>query len=437
MKTIITTLTLMFAATLAAEPVCIGEMCYPSREAAIAAGALPPENDDEGKDDASATNTVAVGAQHTALPKPRVAFGYMRTPEFLSFLRNESNDSPLADKSVFVVILLVLLGGLVANLTPCVLPLVPVNVAILLGRAESSRASRFARGFAYGAGMAFAYGMLGLAAAFGGLAFGAVQSSPWFNVSVAVVFVLLGFGMLGFVNIDAAAIWRRLSSGGRAKTPASRSSSRGLGSAFLLGAGASVLAGACVQPILLATLVYTADGFAAGHWWTISLPFLLGVGMGLPWLFVAAGISVLPRPGAWMVWVKRGFAIVIFAMAVWYGWLAWLGFNPRGQTLNAQGGQTLEAVPDTWGQTLEVAQKTGKPILVDIWATWCKNCLAMEKTTFKSDEIVNELEKFTVIRLQAEDMAKLADIVEFKELGIKGIPAFIVFGDIQNEKAEK
>lgn len=372
----------------------------------------------------SVTSQIAMsGDVSTSAKDVRMALGYMKPREFLAFLRNESADadSNLSDKSILAVILLVLLGGLAANLTPCVLPLVPVNVAILLGREESTRASRIARGCAYGLGMALSYGALGLAAAFGGMAFGTVQSSPWFNVSVAAVFIVLGFAMLGTVNIDPAAIWLRFKQGGRAAAPRGRPSSRGLGGAFLLGAGAAVLAGACVQPILLSVLVYTADGFAAGRAWTISLPFLFGAGMGLPWIFVAAGISVLPRPGAWMVWVKRGFAIVMFAMAAWYGRLGWLGFDA--------GGRPVEVTSGTWSRSFEAAKAAGKPILVDVWATWCKNCTAMEKETMKDKDVADELKRFTVVRLQIEDADDLDSVAEFRDLDIKGLPAYLIFGD--------
>ena len=441
MKTRFVVIAVLLAASLAAEPICIGEVCYPSREAAIAAGALPPDGAVAAKPDAD-----GVVAPAEEPMRARVGFGYMRAPEFISFLRGEDESAPFADKSIVIVVLLVLLGGLLANLTPCVLPLVPVNVAILIGRGESSRASRIVRGLAYGGGMAVAYGVLGLAAAFGGMAFGAVQSSAWFNLAVSVVFIVLGLGMLDVVNIDVAAMWRRhVSRKGSGPTasrkgsdPTARSASRGIGGAFLLGAGAAVLAGACVQPILMATLVYTAEGFAAGRLWTISLPFVLGVGMGLPWLFVAAGLSVLPRPGAWMVWVKRIFALVIFAMAAWYAYLAWTIWqvgqapsHPKGLTPSALGGQTLEATPATWGQTLVQARTFNKPILVDIWATWCKNCLAMEKTTLKNAEVMNELDKFVVIRLQAEELSEVAKIPELKSLDIKGIPAFVILRQLQ------
>ena len=66
-------------------------------------------------------------------------------------------------------------------------------------------------------------------------------------------------------------------------------------------------------------------------------------------------------------------------------------------------------------------------MLVDVWATWCKNCLAMEKTTFANADVKKELASYAVVRLQAEDLAAFAALPEFKDLGIKGIPAFIIF----------
>ena len=66
-------------------------------------------------------------------------------------------------------------------------------------------------------------------------------------------------------------------------------------------------------------------------------------------------------------------------------------------------------------------------MFVDVWATWCKNCLAMEKTTFANADVTKELSNYAVVRLQAEDMTAFANLPEFRDLDIKGIPAFIIF----------
>ena len=360
-KTSLALVAVLLAWTGAAEPVCVNGVCYPDEESARAAGALGGTS---GKNFADLQNMLQAAdkpeGEKSAGEKPaaektppdrlsrRLALGYMTPVEFRGFLHGKRTFAECLEEnsSVVTVFLLILLGGLFMNLTPCVLPLVPVSLA-LVGRGG-------ARGAAYGLGMTLAYGALGLAAAFGGLAFGAIQSSPWFNLVVAVVFVLLGLATSEVFFIDFSRFRPRPKAG----VPAD--AKRGLGGPFLLGAGTAVLAGACVAPILLATLVLTAKWFAAGRTWAVALPFVLGAGMGLPWPFITAGMSVLPKPGMWMRWVNRVFAVVLFGFAVWYGWLAWGGFTARA-----------EAAPAP-AQESAVAEDASRPTLVIVGAPWCK-----------------------------------------------------------------
>ena len=408
-------LSLFFVAVLGclsayARPVCVGEMCYPSEQAARAAGVSREAIEKALREDHSVEGAPVVEvAPKKASGEVRLAMGYMKPEAMTAFLRNQpSGADALENHALIVVLLLILAGGLLANLTPCVLPLVPVNL-VLVGRG-------WRRGAAYGLGIAIAYGMLGVAAAFGGMAFGTIQSSPWFSLLVAIVFTMLGLAMSEVFFIDFTKYRSRVTGGGN--------KIRGLGGVFLLGVGAAVLAGACVEPILLATLVLTAKWCAAGKTWAVVLPFILGVGMGLPWPFAAAGLSVLPKPGAWMRWVNRIFALVLFGMAVWYGRLAWTGFRgPAAETA----ADHLAATPETWEAVFAGAQAKGRPVFVDVWASWCKNCLAMERTTFRAPEVVRALAPFTVVRLQAEDPAAFQKLKDFAGLGIKGFPAFVIF----------
>ena len=410
-------LSVLFVAVLGclsayARPVCVGEMCYPSEQAALAAGVSREAIEKALREDHSEEVAPVVEvAPKKASGDVRLAMGYMKPEAMTAFLRNQpSGADALENHALIVVLLLILAGGLLANLTPCVLPLVPVNL-VLVGRG-------WRRGAAYGLGIAIAYGMLGVAAAFGGMAFGTIQSSPWFSLLVAIVFTVLGLAMSEVFFIDFTKYRSRVTGGGN--------KIRGLGGVFLLGVGAAVLAGACVEPILLATLVLTAKWFAAGKVWAIGLPFVLGLGMGLPWPFAAAGLSVLPKPGSWMRWVNRVFAFVFFCMAAWYGWLAWTGFS-TGNEVRVETSDVLTATPETWEKVFAEAKASDRPVFVDVWASWCKNCLAMEKTTFRDPEVVKELANYTVVRLQAEDLSEFLKLQDFKDLGIKGIPAFVVF----------
>ena len=408
-KTAIVLFGALFAFTCAAEPVCVDGVCYPDEESARAAGALGGSGGGGYGD----LQNLLKGADPEKPESPehpetqlsrRLAVGYMDASDFTAFLTGKpSVADTLGEASVAMVFLLVLLGGLLMNLTPCVLPLVPVSLA-LVGRGAP-------RGTAYGLGMTLAYGALGLAAAFGGLAFWAIQSSPWFNIVVAVVFLLLGLATSEVFFIDFSRFRPR------PKVGAPAAAKRGLLGPFLLGAGTAVLAGACVAPILLATLVLTAKWFAAGRVWAVALPFVLGAGMGLPWPFITAGMSVLPKPGAWMRWVNRVFAVVLFGFAVWYGWLAWSGFTARAEAAPAQ-----DAAAET---------DPTRPTLVIVGAPWCKNCTAMEKTTLKEPSVVEALSKFNVKHVEINTFADLANYPDLAGLDIKGVPAYVV---IEKEK---
>ncbi len=445
----------VFAAFLAfAEQICVGGVCYLSEKAARDAGVSeadikaakeahangedPTENpftlDEPGAPSASAKEAPAEKPVAKPVEKPvekpaaavapakdvRVAMGYMNPAKLIAFLKNEAVGVELEDHSLLMILLLVLVGGLAANLTPCVLPLVPVNL-ILVGKG-------WKRGLAYGLGITCAYGALGCAAAFGGMAFGTIQSNPWFNVVTATIFTILALAMFGVFFIDLSKFRPKAKrTPVKKRDPNAAPQLRGYWGCFFLGAGAAALAGACVEPILLATLLLTAKWCAAGKMWAVGLPFVLGAGLGLPWPFAAAGFSVLPKPGAWMKWVNRAFGLVFIGMAVWYGVLASRGFRAQAETVASEAG-VQAATPATWAQTFAEAKKAGKPVFVDVWATWCKNCLAMEKTTFKDPAVRKELAAFTVIRLQAEKPDEFAKLADFKDLDIKGFPAFIIFG---------
>ena len=416
-KTAIVLFGALIAFTCAAEPVCVDGVCYPDEESARAAGALGGPGGGGYGD----LQNLLKGADPEKPEKPenpetqlsrRLAVGYMDASDFTAFLTGKpSVADTLGEASVAMVFLLVLLGGLLMNLTPCVLPLVPVSL-VLVGRGG-------ARGAAYGLGMTLAYGALGLAAAFGGLAFGAIQSSPWFNLVVALVFLVLGLATSEVFFIDFSRFRPRPKVGGASDAK------RGLFGPFLLGVGTAVLAGACVAPILLATLVLTAKWFAEGRVWAVALPFVLGAGMGLPWPFITAGMSVLPKPGAWMRWVNRAFAVVLFGFAVWYGWLAWGGFTARA-----------EPAPEPAQQAV-ADEGNARPRLIIVGAPWCKNCTAMERTTLKDPSVVAALSNFAVSHVEINTFADLANYPDLAGLDIKGVPAYVVIEPVPEEEKSK
>lgn len=341
----------------------------------------------------------------------RLAQGYMAPDELVAFVNGEEKAAgALAGKGIWLVLLIALLGGLAMNLTPCVLPMVPINLMVI-GKSA-------ARGVWYGAGIAAAYGAMGVMAAVGGMAFGEIQGSAWFNTAVAVVFAVLALALFDVFFID-------LSKFRKVDGVAERRAKAPLFFAFSMGALSAVLAGACVAPILISVLLLTADLFAKGNWAALGLPFVLGLGMALPWPFVGAGLQVLPKPGPWMKKVNRVFGVVVLCFAAWYAHLAYVAFRANGAgqaSAAAQVGGAIEATPATFAAALASAQR---PVFVDCWASWCKNCAAMERGTFRDARVKEALKDFTVIRLQAEDMRELKSLKGFE--GVIGLPAFVIF----------
>ena len=359
-------------------------------------------------------DATAPSATDAEILRPRMAHGYMDADEFIAFLENRNPDpaSPFSGKSWWIVILLVLFGGFCMNLTPCILPMVPINLMII-GRSAS-------RGALYGLGTALAYGTLGILAAIGGMAFGEIQGNPWFNASISILFLVLALAMLGVFFIDF--------SKGRNGIASMRESMWPGFFAFFMGVVSAVLAGACVAPILIAVLLLTADLFAKGMHIALALPFVLGIGMALPWPFAGAGLKILPKPGAWMTKVSKLFGIAVLGFAAWYAYLAWNGFTEvpaeAGDARKTAAIQESVSIPAPENFSLKELKR---PVLVDCWATWCKNCSAMERTTLSDPKVKSVLKSkgFTLVKLQCEDIAALKKQAGFGD--VVGLPAFLIF----------
>jgi len=329
--------------------------------------------------------------------------GYLEISDFLKFIHNA--ETGVKERSAFeghgplAILLIVLLGGLALNLTPCVLPMIPINLAIIGAGAQArSRGRGFLLGSVYGAAMAVVYGILGLVAILTARTFGTINSSPWFNLAIAILFVVLGLAMFDVLLIDFSKYSSGLAGGGTQGSVVL---------AFSMGAIAALLAGACVAPVVIQVVIFSSNLYATGTKLALALPFCLGIGMAIPWPIAGAGISALPKPGKWMVRVKQGLGLFILATAVYYGHEAYSLFSNRWVDPSAVASSVQEQLKAGWhsslAEGLETAKRENKPVLIDMWATWCKNCLTMDKTTLASSDVKSALSGYVKIKYQAED----------------------------------
>ncbi len=372
--------------------------------------------------------------------------GYLPPDDFMVFLDGAvsgelepSLTERLTSAGIWATISIILIGGLLLNLTPCVLPMIPINLAIIgAGNKAGHRGRGFALGLLYGLGIAIAYGALGLLAALAGTQFGALNASPWFNFAIAAVFIVLGLAMFELVTIDLT----KFRPGAKATQKKEHSGAAHYIAVFFMGCLAALLAGACVAPVVIAVVIRSADLVASGKPYGVLLPFLLGIGMALPWPFAGAGIASLPKPGKWMKVVRWVFGVFIIAMALYY---ANLGYNLMRNSARLEGEATKELTQahqqsiehGDWLISLQPALERGlaegKPVFIDFWATWCKNCLQMEKSTFPDPDVQVAMEDFVKVKFQAENFGDADTKAAVDYFQIKGLPTYLILIPEENE----
>ena len=200
--------------------------------------------------------------------------------------------------------------------------------------------------------------------------------------------------------------------------------------AFGMGAVSALLAGACVAPVVIQVILFSSNLYATGTKLALALPFFLGVGMALPWPFAGAGLSFLPKPGAWTVRVKQAFGVFILATAAYYGYVAYGIIANRWVDGAEVASSVEEKLEEGWhsslSQGLAVAQAEDKFVLVDLWATWCKNCLTMDKTTLKDSAVAAKLAPYVKIKFQAEDPSTSPAKEVMKQFESIGLPTYAI-----------
>ena len=234
--------------------------------------------------------------------------GLLETINDWGFALSETLKAQLTAGSLSAVFV-VFAAGVLTSFTPCVYPMIPVTVTYIGGAAAGNRRRAVGLSLTYVLGLAVMYAALGVAAAMLGKIFGEFTRSPWVFGAVGLIIAGLGLGMLGVFTIPA------LMTGVQG-----RGARRGgFFGAALMGVAAGFVAAPCTAPVLGLLLAYV--GQTRDVVWGGSLLFIFALGLGL--LLMVLGIfsgllTSLPKAGAWMDRIKKGFGVAMLVIGGWF-----------------------------------------------------------------------------------------------------------------------
>ncbi len=374
----------------------------------------------------------------------------------------------------------VFLGGILASLTPCVYPMIPITVAVIGASSAESRWRGFVLSLFFVLGLALVYALLGVVAGATGSVFGWVLQNPWVVGFVSLVFAALALGMFEFYELAVPpAMANRLN----------RIGGSGHKGAFLVGMVTGVVASPCVGPMVIGILSWIATAAAdpgtsraASLGLGFSLMFVFALGMGI--LFVIIGtfsgvLTSLPKSGTWMIRVKHLLGATLFGVAWFFalpllppfvplvlltlvllvlamgeleserqrraatatmgavatyllviaaslGWPAIFDSGLASATAVQQ--REAAAVKVEWHHSEEsgfqAASELERPVMIDFYADWCAACKELDLYTYADDSVAEFLKEFVSIKIDGtRETPELLDL--YKKYGVMGLPTVL------------
>ena len=365
--------------------------------------------------------------------------------------------------------------GLGLAFTPCVLPMLPLLSAIVIGQNQRPNMWRaFALSFVYVQGMALTYTLLGLIVAAIGLPFQVALQHPYVMIGLSIIFVLLALSMFGVFTLQLpSSLQTKLS------LLSQQQKAGAFGGVFLMGMIAGLVASPCTSAPLSGALLYVAQ---SGDLFTGAITlYLLALGMGVPLILITLfGNKILPKSGMWMETVKKLFGFVMLALPVflisrilpdewtprlwamlgtaffiWFafqmpkngtGWVfrilflvaAMISVKPL-QTWVWGESQAPSAVENKAVSHIEfkqvkseaelqqaLAENNKSLVMLDLYADWCVACKEFEKETFSDPSVQKAFGDMLLLQV---DMTKNSEenralMTKYKVLGLPTILFF-------------
>ncbi len=365
--------------------------------------------------------------------------------------------------------------GLGLAFTPCVLPMLPLLSAIVIGQNQRPNMWRaFALSFVYVQGMALTYTLLGLIVAAIGLPFQVALQHPYVMIGLSIIFVLLALSMFGVFTLQLpSSLQTKLS------LLSQQQKAGAFGGVFLMGMIAGLVASPCTSAPLSGALLYVAQ---SGDLFTGAITlYLLALGMGVPLILITLfGNKILPKSGMWMETVKKLFGFVMLALPVflisrilpdewtprlwamlgtaffiWFafqmpkngtGWVfrifflvaAMISVKPlqtwvwgENQAPSAVENKAVSHVEfkkvKSEAELQQALAENNKPlVMLDLYADWCVACKEFEKETFSDPSVQKAFGNMLLLQV---DMTKNSEenralMTKYKVLGLPTILFF-------------
>ncbi|MBF1224012.1 protein-disulfide reductase DsbD [Haemophilus parainfluenzae] len=365
--------------------------------------------------------------------------------------------------------------GLGLAFTPCVLPMLPLLSAIVIGQNQRPNMWRaFALSFVYVQGMALTYTLLGLIVAAIGLPFQVALQHPYVMIGLSIIFVLLALSMFGVFTLQLpSSLQTKLS------LLSQQQKAGAFGGVFLMGMIAGLVASPCTSAPLSGALLYVAQ---SGDLFTGAITlYLLALGMGVPLILITLfGNKILPKSGMWMETVKKLFGFVMLALPVFLisrilpdewtprlwamlgtAFFIWFAFQmPKNGTgwlfrilfLVAAMISVKPLQAWVWGESSAqsavenklvshvefkqvkseaelqqaLAENNKSLVMLDLYADWCVACKEFEKETFSDPRVQKTFGDMLLLQV---DMTKNSEenralMTKYKVLGLPTILFF-------------
>lgn len=375
-----------------------------------------------------------------------------------SAVEEDSLASTLESSGLFLSLLIVFIGGLALNLTPCVYPLIPITVGYFGGQSEGSTGRLFFLGVLYVLGMALTYSVVGVVTSLSGAIFGSLLQSPFVIIGIAAVLVALSLSMFGLYEFKMPDKWVMKAGGAKS----------GAYGAFFMGLTLGIVAAPCIGPFVLGLVTYVAAKGDPVHGFLMF--FTLAVGMGTPYLFLAlfsGKIKSLPRAGFWMNAIKHIFGFILIGMAIYFLlpilpepistfalpvymilaslymiFMDKLANNIKGfrifKTVFAFSIIVLaiylmwpvEKASPEWeyftDAKYEQSINGNEKMIIDFYADWCIPCKELDALTFSDSRVINKLKEFGTYKVDmTQTMSDETETMRNK-FNIIGMPTVII-----------